>query len=303
MKKLTIKLFVAALIIAVLAGPVAYAAALTAERLTPSRSGSSLSLNVAAGTTIYAGAMVAVDASGNATNAGDVANLKVVGRAESTVDNSSGTNGQLTISVAVGIFRWANEANVSDANIGDVCYVVDNQTVSVTNSGSQSIIAGIVTDVDVNGVWVDSNRRQDAAVAATSLAVAGAATVGTTLGVTGISTFSDNVNISGTLTNAGAIVGAGAITAATTVQGADGTFTDDLTVTDDAVIGGKLGADETLIVGGAATFSNTVSATATYGSTAFGRSTTSYFTLQNTTQLVYIAGTVTNVIDSDLTTE
>ena len=295
MKKLAIKLCVSALLVAVLALPVAYAAALTAERLTPSRTGSSLYLDVAGSTTIYAGGMVAVNANGNATNAGDVANLKVVGRAESTVDNSSGTNGQLKITVAVGIFRWANEANVTDANIGDICYVVDDQTVSVTNSGSQSIIAGIVTDVDTDGVWVDSNRRQDAAVAATSLAVSGAATVGTTLGVTGVTTLSDNLNVSGTLTNAGNIIGAA------TTQGADLNATDDLTVGDDAAVSGILGVDETLIVGGAATFSNTISGTATYGSSAFGLSTTSYFALQNTTQLVYIASGVTNVIDSDLT--
>jgi len=163
----------------------AFGTALSANRDTPYREYGDVTLTVKNDEVIYAGAMVAVDGNGEAVNASDTASIMVIGRAEEEVDNSD--DGE-TIDVKRGMFRWANGDTVSDANIGDICYVVDNQTVSVTNSGSNSIIAGIVSDVDSDGVWVDTGHIDKTAGSFTTLTASGAATLGSTLGVDGAMT-------------------------------------------------------------------------------------------------------------------
>ena len=63
--------------------------AATAAIDTPQRAGELFELDVAAATTIYAGTLVAIDASGNAKPAADAAGLRVIGRAEEDVDNAA----------------------------------------------------------------------------------------------------------------------------------------------------------------------------------------------------------------------
>jgi len=132
-------------------------AALTAERDTPQRSGDVVSIGLASNTTIYAGAMTAINTSGYAVPASDTTNLVVIGRAEDTVVNAS-TDGAVSIPVRRGVFRWANGDTVSIANVGSVAYVEDDATVTVTNSTS-SVVAGTILQVDSDGVWVDSTTQ------------------------------------------------------------------------------------------------------------------------------------------------
>jgi len=147
------------MLIAVLVSSVAYGAVLTASRNTPERAGKQMELGVAAGTTIFAGGMVAIDtAVGFATNAGQVAGLRVIGRAEETVDNSGGTNAQLTIKVESGVFGWVGAGDITDdTEMGQLVYVVDDQTVSTTN-GAQNIIVGRMLDYDGTYAWVETGR-------------------------------------------------------------------------------------------------------------------------------------------------
>ena len=148
-----------------------FGAALTAERDTPSRSGEKMQLTVADTITIYAGAMVAVDSNGEAQNAADTANYQVVGRCDKTVNNTD--DGEV-VNVERGVFGWANAGDVTDANIGSIAYVIDNQTVSVATNGSNSIIAGTVVDVDGSYVWVDTFNISRTAGAFTTLSASGA---------------------------------------------------------------------------------------------------------------------------------
>ena len=218
----------------VLVAHTAQATALTAERNTQQRSGKTVNLGMKADSKIFAGAMVAVDGSGYATNAASVSGAQVVGRAHRTVSNVDGTNNQKRIDVDVGIFGWVNFGGVTAGNIGDICYVVDNQTVSVTNTGANTIIAGVILDVDVPNsiVWVDTGERDKTAGGFTTLSVSGAATVGSTLTVTGATTLASTL----------------AVTGASTFTGA-GLFST------------TLGADGNTIIGGTLTGSNTVRAT------------------------------------------
>ena len=136
--------------------------AATAAIDTPERSGPVFNYPLAAATVIYQGTLVALDASGNAVAASDAAALRVVGRAEETVDNSDGSAGDLTINAKRGVFKYANSGtNAVDADDkGKVCFVEDDNTVAETST--HKCKAGRVLDVESDGVWVDVGATAEA---------------------------------------------------------------------------------------------------------------------------------------------
>lgn len=128
---------------------------LSADRNTLAKSqGLTACFKVKAATTIYKGALVALDSSGWAVPAGATAGHRVIGRAEETVDNSDGDSGDLSIAVRQGVYRWTNSAGaaVAQAHIGSVVYVEADSIVA--SSASNSIVAGIATEIDGDYVWV-----------------------------------------------------------------------------------------------------------------------------------------------------
>lgn len=99
---------------------------------------------------IYTGALVALNSAGKAVPASDTAGLTVIGRAELTAESGK------MVTVKTGCFRFDNStstAEIKATEIGKVCYVTDDQTVSKTG-GTNNIVAGLVFDVDKKGVWV-----------------------------------------------------------------------------------------------------------------------------------------------------
>jgi len=132
--------------------------ALAVDRNTQRRDGQELVLGVAAAKKIYAGSIVARDANGYATPGATATTLLAVGRAEEYVDNSGGSAGDKTVKISRGVFQFANSAGgdeITAADIGKECYIVDDQTVAKTNGTSTRSVAGRVYDVDTNGVWID----------------------------------------------------------------------------------------------------------------------------------------------------
>jgi hypothetical protein len=130
----------------------------TAEINTAERLGVVTAYPLAAATKIYAGTLVALDASGDALPAADTAGLRVVGLAQQTIDNSAGLAGALKIAVKKGVFQLNNSAgDAVDANDkGKLCYVEDDNTVSETG-GVNKVKAGRVLEVGSDGVWVDTD--------------------------------------------------------------------------------------------------------------------------------------------------
>ncbi|VFR34631.1 Phage protein [plant metagenome] len=128
--------------------------ALTKDRDTVRRAGEQLSLPVAAGVRVFAGAMVAVVA----TFARPAGNGRVVGIAQEQVDNRDGTDGALRIEVRRGTYLLENSAGADAITLDDYgleAYAVDDQTVAKTDGGGARQVAGIVRDVDASGVWVE----------------------------------------------------------------------------------------------------------------------------------------------------
>lgn len=131
--------------------------ALSADRNTPRREGEKRVVPVAAATLIYAGALVAINATGNAVPFSTATTLKAAGRAERRADNSAGLAGEISVEASAGIFLFANSASadlITRADIGADCYGVDDQTVAKTSATNTRSIAGKVFDVDAQGVWV-----------------------------------------------------------------------------------------------------------------------------------------------------
>jgi hypothetical protein len=132
-------------------------AAATADRNTAAREGASFSDPVAAATKIFAGTIVVLNAAGNAVPGLTALNLVVRGRARELADNSAGAAGDINVDSESGVFRFGNSAAgdaITRAEIGDDCYIVDDQTVAKTDGGGTRSKAGKIIDVDAVGVFV-----------------------------------------------------------------------------------------------------------------------------------------------------
>lgn len=131
--------------------------AATQNRNTLSRLGARRALAVAASSMCYAGTIAVMNASGYAAPASTATGLIALGVFTRQVDNSSGADGDEVVEIERGFFRFANSAGADEitaTDIGSLCYLVDDQTVALTDGTSTRSIAGIIDDVDDLGVWV-----------------------------------------------------------------------------------------------------------------------------------------------------
>ena len=131
--------------------------ALTADRNTPRLQGEFKLLAAAAAVKIFAGAIVMRNAAGDATKGQTALALVGAGIAQEQVDNSAGGAGDASIKVREGVARVANSAagdEITAADIGRLCYAVDDETVAKTNGSNTRSVAGIVAGVDDIGVHV-----------------------------------------------------------------------------------------------------------------------------------------------------
>ena len=104
---------------------------------------------------IFAGALLMRNASGHILKGATATGSFGVGRAEAA--GTSTTAGVTQQPFREGNFRFANSTAgdlIATADIGTVCYIVDDQTVAKTNGTSTRSPAGVVVDVDAQGVWV-----------------------------------------------------------------------------------------------------------------------------------------------------
>lgn len=133
-------------------------AAATQARNTSQFAGEYLNLPVKGGATIFAGTLVALDKEGYALPASKAEELTAAGRAEITSDNRDGSDGDVSIQVARGTFKWDNDtANpVTAANVLQDCFMLDDGTVTALATGSSK--AGKVLGVDPDGSVIVETR-------------------------------------------------------------------------------------------------------------------------------------------------
>jgi hypothetical protein len=130
--------------------------ALTAERDTKQRSGAVYTRGIAANAVIFKGALVALNATGFLVPGSASTTLKSDGVAQATITGTA-VNGEATVDVERGVFRFNNSAAgdaITRADIGNDCFIVDDDQVAKTNAGATRSVAGRIEDVDAQGVWV-----------------------------------------------------------------------------------------------------------------------------------------------------
>lgn len=126
--------------------------ALTSGRRVFTRLGNLLAVVMAAGAQGFQGGLAAVNPAGNGVAATATNTLNVIGWF--TLDAPAGA----TVEVSKDIVPFANSTAgdlITKADIGNDCYVVDDQTVAKTSNSNARPRAGKVFDVDEYGVWID----------------------------------------------------------------------------------------------------------------------------------------------------
>lgn len=137
-------------------------AALSAERNTV-RQGADVLLREfdvpLAASKVYKGGIAVLNSSGYGAAGSTATGLTAWGVWQETVDNSGGSAGDLKAKCRRGAFWFGNSAStdaITRAEIGDNCYIVDDQTVAKTDGSSSRSVAGKILDVDSSlGVLVE----------------------------------------------------------------------------------------------------------------------------------------------------
>jgi len=124
---------------------------LSVDRNTPFREGLEFSYPMEAATHLYAGQLIVLNAAGNAEAATAAAAKLCVGMALEEVNNPGGA-AALSIKVQAGVFKWANNGAMTKTSIGSTVYIHDDQTVKAAGAGTSP--AGVMVDIEADGVWV-----------------------------------------------------------------------------------------------------------------------------------------------------
>jgi len=203
MKSVGYKIMAVAAILAVALAIPALGTALSANANTPERTGKTISLTQASNH-IYAGSIVC-EKRQHVCRAG-LGFVRLRGRGP----GGSGTrqhrgelfldadDGDSARSLPMGE-RW----KLHRRQHRDYAYVADDQTVTTAASATNDVVAGVIVDVDSDGVWVDTFAVGGSGAASfTTVSATGAANLQSTLAVGGASTFT------GPITGAAAITGA-----------------------------------------------------------------------------------------------
>ncbi|APE43650.1 hypothetical protein BOO69_09655 [Sulfitobacter alexandrii] len=111
--------------------------------------GKQLSDPVAADTKIFLGAMVGLDAAGNAVPAAPATPV-MRGVASAEADNTDGAAGAIAASTKRGTFLF-NQTGLDRTDIGSDVYVADDNTVAATGT----LVAGKLIQIEAAGAWVE----------------------------------------------------------------------------------------------------------------------------------------------------
>jgi hypothetical protein len=132
--------------------------AATTDRNTRQRAGLIRNFPVAASTKLLGGTIVALNASGLLVNPSASNALKSVGVVQQTHDNSAGLAGAISAEVHSGVWGPFDNSAAADAialaDVGADCWLVDNQTVAKTSASNTRSVAGKISHVSSEGVWV-----------------------------------------------------------------------------------------------------------------------------------------------------
>ena len=119
---------------------------LTEDRKSTRKDGTLFAYPVATGVTIYSGALVNLNLVGNAVPSADNATHTFAGKADEQADNSTGSSGDLVVEGhREGVFEF-NAVGMSQADVNEDVYVVDDNSVGKGISAQPVNVAGVVLE-------------------------------------------------------------------------------------------------------------------------------------------------------------
>lgn len=129
---------------------------LSGSRETMKRGGDRLSLPVLANAVIFKGALVVLDGTA-CTNGRTATGLMALGVAENSASNPDGDPDVRVDIRRDGLFHFKNDDAdpITLADLGNECFITDDETVSKTDGTSTRSVAGIIRDVADGGVWIE----------------------------------------------------------------------------------------------------------------------------------------------------
>lgn len=132
---------------------------------------------VGASQEIFSGGFVCVNADGYLVPGADTATLIFHGVSREYVDNSSGSNGDLNCKVRRrGLVKALMGTVITQANVGDNVFLVDDQTVDLVGNVSNNILCGIIAGyINTTHAWIDIEPAIRQADVATHIADSSAA--------------------------------------------------------------------------------------------------------------------------------
>jgi len=164
--------------------------ALTAPRPIQQIPGILFNYPVKADKVIHKGAIVCLDSTGYAVPAATATGLLAVGFARDSADSTGLASGAITVEVEEAIVGMANSGGgdtIAFTELGELVYLVDDQTVAKTSAGGTRSVAGIARMIEGGLVFVEfsnsisadgdmlvANNLSDVASAATARANIGA---------------------------------------------------------------------------------------------------------------------------------
>lgn len=131
--------------------------ALTQDKELIRKDGVELPIPVGAAETIYGGSFVCVGADGYAVPGADTAGQIFMGVAMEQQDNSSGSDGDLDVVVRRrGLVKAILDTAITQANVGDNVFLVDDQTVDLAANTDNDIFCGIIAEyIDATHAYID----------------------------------------------------------------------------------------------------------------------------------------------------
>lgn len=105
---------------------------------------------------LYAGTMIGTNTAGYAVNGNDAAaDIKILGVATETVDNSGGSAGDLSIKVKAGTYKIAHAGTITQAMVGEQATAHYNFTLNIAGNTTNDNIVGMVVEyVSATEAWV-----------------------------------------------------------------------------------------------------------------------------------------------------
>ncbi len=156
---------------------------------------------MAALTTIYAGAWSAVNAAGYLVPGADTAGLIFQGISREHVDNSLGSDGDLSCLLhRRGLVKVTLGHSITQANVGDNVFLADDQTVDLAANVSHAIFAGIIAEyIDSTHAFIDIEPAIKQADVATHIADTSGAHAASAISIADAGGFTAETTVEGAL--------------------------------------------------------------------------------------------------------